>query len=154
MLCFSFFSLCHPAFNLSRSEHVSFFSPPIFDAMFSRHDFIPLPMLQRSKLRFSFLLWAGLWGVFNSSGLDLGVTLSSPRISRLEFAKGSLALFHRSFFFPLCTIQYLALRVARNVPTSRGARYWKWSRPFWDSVVFIPTCLIISLELLQGDYSF
>ena len=57
--------------------------------------------------------------------------------------EGFLTLFHGSFFF-FCTIQYLALRDARDVPTSQSACFWKWSRSLRDSAVFVPTYLLSS----------
>lgn len=111
-----------------------FFFCLIFDAMFSRYDIIP-PSHASTVEAGVFCCGLGFGGVFDPSSSDLGVTLSSSRIP-LEFAEGSSPCFPGFFFFFLflffCTIQYLALRDARNVPTSQDACFWKWSRPLWD----------------------
>lgn len=120
---------------------------PIFDAMFSRYDIIPPPHASTVEAGV-FCCGLGFGGVFDPSASDLGVTLSSSWIP-LEFAKGSSPYFTDLFFFFslfFCTIQYLALRDARNVPTSQGACFWKWSRPLWDSPVFIPTSYLLGIN--------
>ena len=74
-----------------------FFFGPIFDAMFSRYDII-LPPHASTVEAGVFCCGLGFGGVFDPSGSDLGVTLSSSRIP-LEFAKGALHPVSRIFFF-------------------------------------------------------
>lgn len=100
-MCFFFFSpvLLFSFVSSSRRstwEHFSFFCP-IFDAMFSRYDIIPPPYASTVEAGV-FCCGLGFGGVFDPSGSDLGVTLSSSRIP-LEFAKGSSPCFTDLFFF-------------------------------------------------------
>lgn len=81
---------------------------PIFDAMFSRYDIIPPPHASTVEAGV-FCCGLGFGGVFDPSGSDLGVTLSSSRIP-LEFAKGSSPcftdLFFSFFFFSFSFVRF------------------------------------------------
>lgn len=156
LVFFLLFFFCHlfPAFNLG-AFLFCFFVPSSMPC-FHVTTLSPLhPMLQRLRLGFSVAGWA--LGRFRSIRFGSGRYPEQFTDTTTGVCEGFLCPVSRIFFFFFPLYNSIPSVTRCQKCTLQGACFWKWSRPLWDSAVFVPTYLLLSCpwdQLLRGHYSF